>query len=80
MLHLVWEIHTVVPAKVTTAPVCRLCRSIVLDGGAEILLSTMFVHDATAEEMEAYAVTVQVDPPPTAEAIVDLIGRDTEMP
>jgi len=39
----------------------------------------MFVHDATAEEMEAYAVTVQVEPPPTAEAIVDLIGIDTEI-
>jgi hypothetical protein len=59
---------TVVPAKVTAAPVCSFWRSIVLDGGAEMLESTMFVHDLTADEMEAYSVTVHVvpaAPPPT---------------
>jgi hypothetical protein len=34
-----------------------------LEAGAEIPDKTMFVHDATAEEIEAYAVTVQAVPP-----------------
>lgn len=59
---------TVVPAKVTVAPVWRLCRSIVLDGGADKLESTMLVQDATAEERDAYSVTTQVVPPELAAA------------
>jgi len=51
-----------VPAKVTAAPVWRPCRSIVLEGGAEMLESTMLVQDSTADEMEAYSVTTQADP------------------
>lgn len=50
---------TVVPAKVTVAPVWRLCRSIVLEGGAEMLERTMLVQDLTAEEIDAYSVTTQ---------------------
>jgi hypothetical protein len=57
---------TVVPAKVTVAPVWRLCKSIVLEGGAEMLESTILVQDLTAEEIEAYAVTTQVVPVTTA--------------
>jgi len=63
--------NDVVPANVTTAPVCRLCRSMVLEAGAEMLDSTMLVHDLTADEMEAYAVTVHVVPLP-ADVVVDL--------
>ena len=51
----------------TVAPVWRLCKSIVLEGGAEMLESTMLVQDLTAEEIEAYAVTTQVVPVPAAE-------------
>jgi hypothetical protein len=48
----------------------------VLDGGAEILDSTMLEHDLTAEEMEAYAVTVQVVTP-AAEVVVGGAEVDT---
>lgn len=41
-----------------------------LDGGAEMLDSTMLVQDLTAEEMLAYSVTVQVAPPPPAAVVV----------
>lgn len=44
---------TVVPSKMTAAPVCRSCRSMVLDGGTEISERRMLEQDATAEEMEA---------------------------
>jgi hypothetical protein len=60
----------VVPAKVTAAPVCSFCRSIVLEGGAETLESTMFVHDLTADEMEAKLVTVQAVPAAPATVVV----------
>lgn len=50
---------TVVPAKVTVAPVWRLWRSMVLEGGAEMLERTILVQDSTAEEMDAYSVTTQ---------------------
>lgn len=33
-----------------------------LEGGAEMLESTMLVQDSTADEMEAYSVTTQADP------------------
>lgn len=39
----------------------------VLEGGAEMLESTIFVHDSTAEEMDAYSVTTQEDPEEAAE-------------
>lgn len=42
-----------VPSNMTAAPVCRSCRSMVLDGGAEISERRMLEQDATAEEMEA---------------------------
>ena len=60
----------------TTALVCNFCKSIVLDGGAEMLESTMLEHDLTADEIEAYAVTVHVVPslPPPATVVVVLLG------
>jgi len=48
-----YVVLTVVPAKVTAAPVWSFCRSIVLEGGAEMLERTILVHDFTAEEIEA---------------------------
>lgn len=39
-------------------------RLIELEAGAEIPERTMFEHDAIAEEIEAYAVTVQAAPVP----------------
>ena len=45
--------RTVVPAKVTAAPVWSFWRSIVLEGGAWMLERMMLVQDFTAEEMEA---------------------------
>ena len=44
-------------------------------GGAEMLDKTMFEHDFTADEIEAYAVTVQVVPPlpPTVLVVVAFV-------
>lgn len=66
-------IHTVVPEKVTAAPVLSLDRSIELEAGAEIPDKIMFEHDATAAEIEAQAVTVQAVPPPPAGADVAVV-------
>jgi hypothetical protein len=70
--------RTVLPAKMTVAPVCRDLREIVELAGAEMLSSKMLVHDFTAEEMPAHAVTVQVVPPdpvppPATEVVVALV-------
>jgi hypothetical protein len=46
-------IRTVVPEKVTAAPVFNFDKSIELEAGAEIPDKTMFEHDATAAEIEA---------------------------
>jgi hypothetical protein len=54
------RILTVLPAKVTVALGCNFCRSMVLEAGAAILDRIILVHDLTADEMAAYAVTVQV--------------------
>ena len=54
------------PAKVTVAPVWRLCKSIVLDGGADMLDNTISVHDFTADEIDAYSVTMHAEPVATA--------------
>jgi hypothetical protein len=59
-----------VPANVTTAPVCSFWRSIVLLGGAEIFERTILLQDLTADEIEAYAVTMQVVLPPPPAAVV----------
>lgn len=45
--------RTVVPEKVTAAPVFNFDKSIELEAGAEIPDKTMFEHDATAAEIEA---------------------------
>lgn len=47
----------VFPAKVREAPVWR-AKLMVLEAGAETPDNRMLVHDLTAEEMLAYAVTV----------------------
>jgi hypothetical protein len=44
-----FRIHTVLPAKVTLAPVFKPVKRIVELAGAEMLDKTMLVHDATAE-------------------------------
>lgn len=43
----------------TFAPSFNLERSIELEAGAAIFDKTMSVHDATADEIDAYSVTVQ---------------------
>jgi hypothetical protein len=48
-----------VPAKVTLAPVLSFERSIELEAGAAMFDKTISVHEATAEEIDANAVTVQ---------------------
>jgi hypothetical protein len=63
----------VLPAKVTAAPVLSLDRSIELEAGAEMPDRMIFEQDATAAEIEAYAVTVQavpVPPLPTPDVVV----------
>jgi hypothetical protein len=61
----------------TVAPVCRDLREMVELAGAEMLSNKMLVHDLTAEEMPAHAVTVQVVPPdpdpPPAVVVVALV-------
>lgn len=52
-------IHTVLPSKVTVEPSCKSERSMALDSGATMPDKTISVHDATADEIDAYSVTVQ---------------------
>jgi hypothetical protein len=52
-------ILTVFPAKATLAPVLSFERSIELEAGAEIPDRIILEHDATAEDIDTYAVTVQ---------------------
>jgi hypothetical protein len=66
----------VLPAKMTVAPVCRDLREMVEEAGAEIPDSRILEQDLTAEEMLAYAVTVQVvppDPDPPAAVVLALV-------
>lgn len=44
---------------VTVAPSCKSLRSIELEAGATMSDKTMSVHDATADAIDAYSVTVQ---------------------
>ena len=60
------------PAKITVVPVCRDLSEMVELAGAEIPDKTILVQDFTADEIEAYAVTVHVVPPlPPAVVVVD---------
>lgn len=61
--------NVVFPAKVNAAPVWR-ARLIVLEAGAETPDNRMLVHDLTADEMLAYAVTVQSYFPVTVGVVV----------
>lgn len=70
---------TVSPAKATRAPVLSFDRSIELDAGAEIPDKMILEHDATAEDIEAYAVTVQgAAVPPLPPVAVGGFAVDTE--
>lgn len=70
---------TVSPAKATLAPVLSFDRSIELDAGAEIPDKMILEHDATAEDIEAYAVTVHgADVPPLPPVAVGGSAVDTE--
>lgn len=67
--------RTVLPANITVAPVWRDLSEMVELAGAEIPDNKMLVHDFTADEIEAYAVTVQVVPPlpPTVVVVVAFV-------
>jgi hypothetical protein len=65
---------------VTTAPVGSFWRSIVLDGGAERFEIVKVEQDFTADESEAYAVTVHAPPlPPLPVVVVDVVFVVSEL-
>jgi len=63
----------VFPAKVTVEPVFSFVKRMVELAGAEMPERTMLVHEATAEVIEAYSVTVHVTPVPAAAVEVVLV-------